>query len=82
VRKLKIRRGYIIRCYTNTSLGFIKQTLGLDSVWYTATNQAAEFKTLAECRKFFKNSNYELRGSNIWIEGPRGGFHYTAEIIR
>lgn len=66
--------GYVIKCLKNTPNGFIEQFLGKDSAWYIACNNCT-FKTLGEARKFFKKSNHELRGSSIWIEGPRGGRH-------
>jgi hypothetical protein len=65
---------YAIRCLKQTQNGFITETLGKDSQWYIACNGAG-FKTLSEARIFFKNSNHALRGSSIWIEGPRGGRH-------
>lgn len=67
-------KGYAIRCLKNTPSGFITETLNRDSEWCIATNQGS-FKTLQDARKFFKTSNHALRGSSIWIEGPKGGKH-------
>lgn len=67
-------KGYVIRCLKNTSSGFITETLGKDSKWYVACNNCS-FKTLGDARKFFKTSQHDLRGSSIWIEGPKKGIH-------
>ena len=40
-------KGYAIRCYKNTSLGFIVETLNKKSQWCLATNEGT-FKTLKE----------------------------------
>lgn len=69
-----IKKGYTIKCIRPTRLGFIQETLGKDSIWYMAANNS-DFKTLALARKFFKTSQHALRGSGIWIEGPRSGKH-------
>lgn len=66
--------GYVIKSYLVTSKGTFENFLGKDSIWYVAANDC-HFKTLKEARRFFKTSNHELRGSAIWIEGPRGGRH-------
>jgi len=69
---------YSIRCHLPTHLGYIEQILGHDSKWYQACNNGG-FKTLAGARSFFKNSDHALRGSLIWIRGPRGGIHKLFE---
>jgi hypothetical protein len=74
-----MKRGYTIRCSRNTATGFITETHGRDSEWYVATNRAATFPTLREARAFFKTSDHDLRGSSIWIEGPKGGIHSLFE---
>jgi len=67
-------KGYSIKCHRSTPNGFVKETLGKDSIWYVACNNAS-FKTLQDAQKFFLTSTYELRGSSVWIEGPKGGCH-------
>ena len=67
-----MKKGYTIRCFKSTSLGFITETLDKTSQWCIATNNAS-FKTLKDARIFFKQSNHALRGSSIWIEGSKKG---------
>lgn len=66
------KKGYAIRCWKNTGKGFVIETLNKKSEWCIATNEGS-FSTLREARKFFKTATYALRGSSMWIEGPRGG---------
>ena len=75
-----MKRGYTIKCYKNTSLGFIIETLNIHSDWCVATNEGS-FKTLSEARAFFKTSIHALRGLSIWIEGPKGGKHSLFERL-
>jgi hypothetical protein len=67
-----MKKGYKILCLKNTHLGFIVEVLNKDSTWNIASSNCL-FKTLAEAQVFFKKTNCELRGSNIYIEGPKGG---------
>lgn len=75
-----MKNGYAIRCHKQTPRGFITETLSKDAQWCVATNEGS-FKTLSEARHFFKTSNHALRGSSIWIEGPRGGKHSLFERV-
>lgn len=70
--------GYTIRCHKSTPIGFIIETLNKNSEWCMATNEGS-FPSLRAARKFFKTATYALRGSSIWIEGPRGGKHSLFE---
>lgn len=73
-----MKKGYAIRCLRNTKLGFITETLNKDSQWCIATTEGSH-KELQIARGFFKTSQHALRGSDIWIEGPRGGRHSLFE---
>ena len=68
------KKGYSIKCIKSTPLGFVQEVLNFNSEWCIAGNHCS-FKTLNEARMFFKSSNHALRGSSIWIEGPRRGTH-------
>lgn len=69
---------YSIRCLKSTPNGFIEQILGKDCQWYSACNNGG-FKTLVEARQFWRTADYELRGSSIWIRGPKGGRHTVTD---
>lgn len=69
---------YVIKCHANARGGVVEQTLGEDNQWYTATNQARKFANVTLARRWFfsdHGNDIPLRGSFIWVHGPRGGYY-------
>lgn len=45
--------------------------------WKVATNSALKFRSPREAGKFYFSSECDSHSrSVVWVEGPRGGFHY------
>ena len=74
-------RGYTIHASVNGPFSkhtVLHKILNKHGQWCSATAEAMTFDTCnAAQRWFFEASDkVPLVGSGIWIEGPRGGFHY------
>lgn len=69
---------YIIKRYAwnleNTS--YVTQVMGIDGMFYIATNLVPKLASVAEARTFFAENAYRHHSSALrdcLIEGPRGG---------